>query len=422
MGAAPYRTRLPHAAPARGLLYARAVTRTLDVLFLAVMALTALTAAPRASAFDGAFVIIPGGAFDPEAGPVEYVLEPNGSDDVSDGSDLQALRDAFRAWECVEGTSLRFIEGDGPGPAALDLSDGKNTLYWDETGADGLGPGTLGVTLGDTGGNHRAQADIVFNGADSAWSTDGVTGVDVGAIAAHEIGHFLGLDHPCDQQNGQEVNCNGPDRSVMTPAWGGELDRGPLPDDQDGVKALYPAGNDGAGCDGPFRQGERCACSGECVEGLVCASLDGDDDTRCAATCASDASDCGSGFSCVLEPPVGDEPASGTCIKTPLTRPAGSVCGSSTECETGTCALLFEVTRSVCQAPCSSTADCSVGVCFEGFCLGGVNVVACEEPPPECGCTATARNSTTAEGVVAVGALAWLLRSRRRCQRTRGDA
>lgn len=379
----------------------------------------ALLVSFEALAFDGAFVAIEGGAFDIEAGPVEYVLEPNGVDDVSDGSDLQALRDAFRAWECVEGTALRFSELDEPGPATLSLEDGKNTLFWDETGEFGLGPGTLGVTLGDVGGNFRAQADIVFNGADSAWSTDDVpSGVDVGAIAVHEIGHLIGLDHPCDKNGGQEVNCNGPDRSVMTPAWGGELDRAPLPDDEAGVIALYPAGDDGSGCDGPFRRGEKCTCSGECVEGLVCSSLDGSDDLRCAETCASDDSDCGNGFSCVLDPPVGDSPAVGVCIKTPGTKPAGAVCTASTECDSGTCALLFDVTRSLCQIACSSSADCDNGVCYDGFCLGGTNVVECEEPPPECGCASTASSPSSAHvGLAGVGALvvlATLLRRGRR--------
>jgi hypothetical protein len=84
--------------------------------------------------------------------------------------------------------------------------------------------------------------------------------------------------------------------------------------------------------------------------------------------------------------------------------------------------LLFELTRSVCQAPCSSTADCEVGVCFEGFCLGGVDVVDCEEPPPECGCTAAPAASGPAyAGMAALACTAWLL-VRRRHARTRGPA
>ena len=102
-------------------------------------------------------------------------LEPTGSEDVTDGSDLQALRDAFRAWECVRGTSLRFAEGDGPGPATLDLSDGKNTLFWDENRAFDLGPGTLGVTLGDTSGTRTAARSRPTRLATSSASITPVT-------------------------------------------------------------------------------------------------------------------------------------------------------------------------------------------------------------------------------------------------------
>jgi len=31
--------------------------------------------------------------------PVTYVIQQNGSDDIGDGSDLQAIRDALAAWE-----------------------------------------------------------------------------------------------------------------------------------------------------------------------------------------------------------------------------------------------------------------------------------------------------------------------------------
>ena len=358
-------------------------------VFAALPALAALCTAPPAHAFDGAFVAIEGGTWDVSGGPIEYVLEPTGSDDVSDGSDLQALRDAFRAWQCVPGTSIRFVEGDRPGPANIDLSDGQNTLFWDETGVFDLGPGTLGVTVGDTSGN-RAAADIVFNGSDSTWSSDDrPSAVDIGAIAIHEIGHFLGLDHPCDRQGGQEVNCNGAELSVMAPTWNGELDRAPLDDDAAGVVALYASGDANSSCDGPRRRGEACSCSGECTEGLVCAALV-DDKKVCTEPCASDASDCGNGFACVLLAPQGDEPAPGICIKHAAgDKPAGAVCSVSGECGSGVCLLLFDVQRSLCQEPCSSPSDCGAGACFAEFCLGGVEIAECPgEEPPGCACSA----------------------------------
>jgi hypothetical protein len=362
-----------------------------------------------ARAFDGAFVLIEGGAWDVEQGPVEYVLEPSGVDDVSDGSDLRALRDAFRAWECVDGTSLRFVEGEGAGPATLDLSDGKNTLFWDESGEFDLGPGVLGVTLGDAGGTVREAADIIFNGADSAWSTDdGPSGVDVGAIAIHEIGHFIGLDHPCDFAGGGESNCNGPERSVMTPVWGGELDRTPKRDDEEGVVALYSAAGDGSTCHGPFRRGEKCTCGSDCVDGLACASVGGGP-AVCAETCQSDASDCVGGFACVLDRPIGDEPAAGICLKTDLGgKPAGAVCTGATECASGTCLLLFDVQRSLCQEPCSSTSDCSAGACFDGFCLGVVDLHECDDDDetPDCACSSATARAPAVPGVLAALALA----------------
>lgn len=385
------------------------------VVALVCLVLAALgVGAPAARAYDGAYLAIEGGAWDVESGPVPFSLDPAGSDDIEDDSDLQALRDAFRSWACVQGTKLRFEETEEPGVAAIE-DDGVNTLFWDESGDYGLGPGTLGVTVGDAGGASRAQADIVFNGSDSSWSTDdGPSAVDVGSIAIHEIGHFLGLDHPCDKPGGQEENCNGPERSIMTPVWDNAVGRAPLPDDEEGVRALYPADDEESRCDGPFRKGEACACDDECIEGLVCVVPPGGGKSLCGETCASDDSDCGAGFACVLGMPDGNDRSEGVCVKSePDAKPPGSVCINGGECAAGACALLFDLTRSICQESCDTDDDCTEGrACYEGFCLGGTSHEACPVPPEGCGCTAS--SAAPASGLAGLAAMGVLILRRRR--------
>ncbi|MBM4282392.1 MAG: matrixin family metalloprotease, partial [Deltaproteobacteria bacterium] len=176
----------------------------------------ALASAGSAVAYDGAYKTSPGASFAPGS-VVRFALDPTGSADLpDDDAEGDALRSSFRAWACVPGTSLRFEELEQPGVAELSLDDEINTLFWDEDGTlCGMGPGTLGITVGDVAGQNRAQADICFNGLHHQWGIRQNT--DVQSIALHEIGHFIGLDHPCDGESPAETNCNGSDRSLMTP-------------------------------------------------------------------------------------------------------------------------------------------------------------------------------------------------------------
>lgn len=383
--------------------FARPVKRLVPLLGLFVLA-------PAALAFDDAFKVIDGGAWDVSGGPIPFSLEPNGSEDIPGDDDLEALRASFRAWACVEGTSVRFEETDEPGVAELG-DDGVNTLFWDEDGSlCQMGPGTLGITLGDAGQGTRKQADICFNGRDSDWGVG--TNTDVQSIAMHEIGHFIGLDHPCD--NDQDPGTCLPDtQSLMFPSWSGRNEREPLASDVEGVTTLYPADPDlPTGCEGPFGPGERCKGSCDCVEGLQCVP-DSKGTLRCGSTCSTDDADCGTGLVCVLDVPS-DGSAGGTCVAVNGLKPAAAICTRGAECQSGNCVADIKLARSLCLAQCDNDDDCAGGTCSDGKCFGGFEAVECEgeeEEPPSCfGCNAAGPDGAF---VVVVAGLVFAVRRRR---------
>ncbi len=403
----------PHRSPAgQRVLLAAQPPQSLAANARTVLSVALLLAALPAAAFGDAFKRIDGGAFDPEAGPIHYALEPQGSEDIDDDTDLDAIRAAFRAWACVEGTSVRFEEDEEPGPAQLDDSDGKNSLFWDETGDEcGMGPGTLGITTGGAGGTFRTQGDICFNGRDSEWGV--ASAVDVESIAMHEIGHLIGLDHPCDS-DADPSSCLAPEETVMFPSWDGLNDREPRSSDIAGVTTLYPL-TDESGCEGPFSAGEKCGCNDECVEGLLCVP-DAAGQLRCGRACSSKARDCGPSASCVLDVPQDGGDAPGVCVTGVANKPAGAVCGQGPECESGTCAPIISLGSSICLVVCDNDDDCAGGSCFEGRCLGGFESEECpstdEDSPKVCGCQSTS-SSAPWSGVAAIAGLLWLRRRRR---------
>jgi MYXO-CTERM domain-containing protein len=388
--------------------------RHLPLVLSLLLAVPGLLVAAPGLAFDDAFKIIEGGAFNPEAGPIHYALEPNGSADVDGDADLEALRASFRAWACVEGTSVRFEEDEEPGVANIDDSDGKNSLFWDESGDEcGMGPGTLGITVGGVGGTFRDQADICFNGRDSEWGVAAAT--DIESIAMHEIGHMIGLDHPCDSDADPD-SCLSPDEAVMFPSWSGKNEREPLSSDVAGVVSLYPL-IDESGCEGPFSEGEKCACNDECVEGLLCVP-DAKQQLRCGRACTSTDRDCGAGATCVLDVPQDGGDAPGICVTVVADKPAGAVCSQGPECESGTCVAVIALGSSICLVTCDNDDDCAGGSCFDGRCLGGFESEECPvlEPPDDCACTTSGKQTSSSplSGAVALALAAGLALRRRR--------
>jgi len=186
-----------------------------------------------------------------EAGQVVFRLHDAGSDDIDDGRDLEAVENAFRTWNGVTGSALRFTRGADLSAATV-LADGEFPVFWTE-GSTVLTQGTASpdddvniagalavafvyrMTSGPAHGE-IVDANIAFNGVEYSWTTDPgaqPTRYDIESVALHEIGHALGLDH-------SPVAA-----ATLFPRVGAgrSLSRSLSSDDLAGLRRLYPGDN-----------------------------------------------------------------------------------------------------------------------------------------------------------------------------------
>ena len=148
------------------------------------------------------------------------------------------------------------------------------TSEWTEHGLSTVAGATTDVQVarGPDGTWEIVEADIYVDWVNHPWSRSGSPGLDGVSVLRHEIGHALGLLHPCELDPAVGPECSDVDReSALYPAYspGGGLSA----DDEAGVCALYPAMPCGSGCrEGTVCEGGVCvgcpdcdpdACSGE---------------------------------------------------------------------------------------------------------------------------------------------------------------
>lgn len=173
---------------------------------------------------------------------VSVVIQSNGSDNISDGSDDVALRNAIAAWNDVTSTTATLVEVQSAAQKARTdwQSDDIHLLMFDEnnqSGYFGPGSGTVAITpltFYTTGS--IIDADVLFNGGGYQFTTKGQGGrFDIQDVATHELGHLLGLDH-----SGVAGATMFPyvDPSVI-------LHRSLSADDAGGLRHMYPAGSFG---------------------------------------------------------------------------------------------------------------------------------------------------------------------------------
>lgn len=154
-----------------------------------------------------------------------------GGNVTGDRAPLDVLQRAFASWEEVTTSTIRFAFQGTRGTRDRNARDGVNLVSLGAS--ENLGTGVLAATfLSSDAAGTLLDVDIVF-GKSVALGTSAAGDAgsyDLEAVATHEVGHLLGLEH------------SGLSRATMVPFTDRDdlHQRTPHDDDRIGASVLYP--------------------------------------------------------------------------------------------------------------------------------------------------------------------------------------
>ncbi len=320
---------------AQAVLWVGAMVRLQLLLVFLLLAQTTRVAAHRTFADDPDL-----GTSTPVAWRGPIVLEVPA--DFSESA-MGALQSAVSVWASAECALFELSIETQSDPSAS--GDGHNHIVFVEDLDDDIGATTDVLLERDADGWFIAEADV-FVDASVAWRELGASsGASLRDALVHELGHVLGLLHPCE--GGAACEAEHGD-SALYPV-------------QRSTGTLTLSADDQAGLCSVYRGAEGCTAdceSGPCVAGV------------CEVACA-EVADCDADQECG---PLH------TCRAASVDRGA---CDRGEDCATGLCVTTTDA--SACTNECGGSFECLAGEQCE---LVGGHRVCVSEPAPAGGCAA----------------------------------
>lgn len=332
---------------------------------------------------------------------------------------VSLLEQAAAEWSSLScADRLLSVSGTSAGAA---VGDGRNTVHWvadwDSTGQPADAGAYTDVQMVGSGDSFRiVEADIYVNV--SLVSDRGAAFTK--AVLVHELGHVLGLAHPCEVTpvDGVPICSQAAQFSsvLMHPVYSSDRSK-PASDDVAGVCWLYTADDACSGCTPARAEGESCSADSDCLAHLSCRSGACERGSAPHGRDCARHSDCQSG-ACVgyCVPPCDqtDQCEAGeTCVHAltggggcvGLRRETGASCSSGSDCIGGRC-LEADRESPICTVSCIESTDCSFDWSCEIATTNAGSARVCT--PPERlraggGCTVSSPNAPSSR--VAAAAL-----------------